>query len=322
VTVLVTTRRRRLGSVVVSAAGTSRRAVNLRRRANHNKPEILPVRNPGSPPDTDNGASPVHSASLIVVRSGHRVRDSTRRTLGGVSDTDAARSFGAVAQCYDRHRPGYAPAAVAWALGEHPVRVADLGAGTGILSRLLRRLGHEVIAIEPDEQMRARLVEVSPEVTTVAGRGEAIPLGDGSVDAVVAGQAYHWFKGDRAHAEVARVLRPGGVFAALWNDADSRTLWTVQFVEIIDGPQESRPVSDFGSAFGPVASAEFAHDVWLTADDLVALATTRSPYLVGTPAAREELLAAVRGLIAEHGLDRAGRFAMPHLTRVHRAHRR
>jgi SAM-dependent methyltransferase len=237
-----------------------------------------------------------------------------------VTDTPAARSFGRVAESYDRYRPGYAPAAVAWALGERPLRVVDLGAGTGILSRLLHGLGHEVIAVEPDPRMRARLVEVSPGVTALAGSAEEIPVPDESVDAVVAGQAYHWFDPDRTHPELARVLHPGGVFAALWNDADARTQWTVTFTEIIDGPREPMPLSDFGPRFGAVGQAEFPHDVWTTADDLVALASTRSPYLVGSPTEREQIVVAVRRLITEAGLT--GRFAMPHVTRVHRAVRR
>ncbi|HEY2671220.1 MAG TPA: class I SAM-dependent methyltransferase [Rugosimonospora sp.] len=234
-----------------------------------------------------------------------------------------ARSFGAAAQRYDRYRPGYPADAVTWALGERPLRVADLGAGTGILSRLLGRLGHEVIAVEPDDAMGARLVEASPGVSVLAGTAEEIPLPDRSVDAVVAGQAYHWFDADRAHAEIARVLRPGGVFAALWNLADPDVPWTVRFAEIIDGPAAvtgagaEPPALDFGERFGPVRWAEFRHEVWLTPEDLVAVATTRSPYLVATAQERRDLVDAVRGLIDTSGLT--GRFAMPHLTQVHRA---
>jgi SAM-dependent methyltransferase len=240
--------------------------------------------------------------------------DSTRRQ---------ARSFGSVADGYDRYRPTYPTEAVLWALGAHPLRIADVGAGTGILSRLSRRLGHEVIAVEPDERMRARLAKVSPGITAVDGTAEDLPLPDRSLDAVVAGQAYHWFDPVRAHPEIARVLRPGGTFAALWNDAELSTSWTVRFAEIIDGPEataHARPGSDFGEHFGPVVRAEFRHEMWLTPDDLVALATTRSPYLIATPQRRQELLDAVRELTTvEPELAGRERFAMPHVTHVHRA---
>ena len=229
-----------------------------------------------------------------------------------------ARSFGTAADRYDRYRPTYATAAVVWALGERPLRVADLGAGTGILSRLVHRLGHEVFAVEPDERMRRRLVAVSPGVSALAGTAEAIPLRDRSVDAVVAGQAYHWFDPPRAHPEIARVLRPGGVFAAMWNDADAAAQWTVRLGELIDGAQPERSV-DFGPLFGSVERGEFRHDMWMTPDDLIAMTMTRSPYLIAGPEGQRELLDAVRRLMTGSGLAGRERFPMPHVTRVHRA---
>jgi SAM-dependent methyltransferase len=237
------------------------------------------------------------------------------------SDGGHARSFGTAADRYDMYRPGYATEAIVWALGESPLRVADIGAGTGILSRLVQDLGHEVVAVEPDDLMRARLTRVSPGITALAGTAEHIPLPDQSVDAVVAGQAYHWFDPVHAHPEIARVLRPGGVLAAFWNDADPSAAWTVRLVEIIDGPDAvgTRPRSDFGDCFTSVEQAEFRHEVWLTPDDLLALATTRSPYLVGTPAQQRAILDAIRDLTTEPELAGRGRVSMPHLTRVHRS---
>jgi SAM-dependent methyltransferase len=234
-------------------------------------------------------------------------------------DQRQARSFGSVAERYDRYRPGYPEPAVTWALGDRPLRVADVGAGTGILSRLLERLGHDVVAVEPDDQMRARLAEMSPGIAALAGTAEELPLPDRSVDAVVVGQAYHWFDPDRAHREVARVLRPSGVFAVLWNDPDPEVAWTVRFAEIIDGPDsDGESDVDFGDDFGPMARAEFRHDISMTSDDLVAVATTRSPYLVGTPESRADLLDAISRLVASELAGRE-RFPMPYLTRVHRA---
>lgn len=238
----------------------------------------------------------------------------------GITPAGQGRSFGPAADHYDAIRPDYPAAAVVWAIGERPVRVADLGAGTGILSRRLHQLGHDVVAVEPDDLMRARLAAACPTITALAGTAEAIPLPDQSVDVVVAGQAYHWFDAPRAHIDIARVLRPSGVFAALWNDADAGTPWTVRYGEIIDGSTpRARPVSDFGPRFGPVQTATFPHEVWMTPEDLVALATTRSPYLVATPHGQRNIVDAVRRLTTEPELAGRSRFPMPHLTRVHRA---
>ena len=124
------------------------------------------------------GAAHVTSAPLpLLALAGVRV---VGAYSGAVNDSTQppARSFGTVADRYDRYRPTYAADAVVWALGERPLRVADVGAGTGILSRLLERLGHEVIAIESDDLMRGRLVQASPGITALAGTAEEIPLPD------------------------------------------------------------------------------------------------------------------------------------------------
>jgi SAM-dependent methyltransferase len=98
--------------------------------------------------------------------------------------------------------------------------VLDLGAGTGKLTRVLARRYRRVIAVEPLDGMRAILERVVPEAETLAGSAEAIPLHDASVDGVFAGQAFHWFANDEAIAEIARVLRPGGVLGLVWNSGD------------------------------------------------------------------------------------------------------
>ena len=95
--------------------------------------------------------------------------------------------------------------------------VVDVGAGTGKLTReLVPRFAH-VLAVEPDDAMRAVLEEVVPGAEALAGRGDAIPLEDESIDAVFSAEAFHWFAGDESVAEIARVLRPRGALVILWN---------------------------------------------------------------------------------------------------------
>lgn len=132
----------------------------------------------------------------------------------------AAGGFGRSAAAYERGRPGYPDAAVDRLVAALPGgRVVDLAAGTGKLTRMLVARGCEVTAVEPVPEMRA-LIE--PPARAVAGVAEAIGLPDASADAVTVAQAFHWFDGPRALAEIHRVLRPGGVLALIWNRRDLR----------------------------------------------------------------------------------------------------
>jgi SAM-dependent methyltransferase len=139
-----------------------------------------------------------------------------------VSDRDTHRlSFGRVVEAYERSRPLYAPDAVAWIARRFPFRdVLDLGAGTGKLTRQLVPLAQTVVAVEPDDEMRAMLERVVPGVDVRAGSAEAIPADDASVDVVTVAQAFHWFDTDAALAEMHRVLRTGGGFAIVFNRWD------------------------------------------------------------------------------------------------------
>jgi SAM-dependent methyltransferase len=134
-----------------------------------------------------------------------------------------AVAFGGVADEYERARPGYPAEAVAHlvaALGLGPgAHVADIGAGTGKLTRLLTASGARVSAVEPVEGMRARLVQTVPGVEALDGTAEALPFADNTLDGVTVAQAVHWF-GEGAAAELARVLRPGGAIAIVYNRRD------------------------------------------------------------------------------------------------------
>jgi SAM-dependent methyltransferase len=137
---------------------------------------------------------------------------------------EPARSFDLAAEEYERTRPDYPTGVLDVLPLDRLAEVLDLGAGTGKLTRVLARHYAHVIAVEPLDGMRGILERVVPGVQALRGSAERIPLEDASVDAVFAAQAFHWFDHDRAIPEIARVLRPGGVLALVWN-----------------GPDESRP---------------------------------------------------------------------------------
>jgi SAM-dependent methyltransferase len=118
---------------------------------------------------------------------------------------------------YDRGRPGWPPEVVDIPRLQPSATVLDLGAGTGKLTRLLVSTFDRVVAVEPAEAMRRVLATASPDARVLAGRAEEIPLPDSSVDAVFAAESFHWFDGNQAIREIARVLRPGGALVLMWN---------------------------------------------------------------------------------------------------------
>jgi SAM-dependent methyltransferase len=208
--------------------------------------------------------------------------------------------------------------------------VADIGAGTGILTRVILGLGQDVVAVEPDMLMRERLKATTPGVEVVPGTAEELPFDDRDLDAAVAGQAYHWFDPERANAELARVIRSGGTFAAIWNERDESRNWVSAYSRIVEGDRGPSDMGaeggrgiDFGDRFTRVELGVYHHAVPTSLDGLVALLHTRSYYLTATPERQGELEGAVRELARSHP-DLAGRagFLLPYLTRVFRAVRR
>ncbi len=142
----------------------------------------------------------------------------------------AAQGFARAAAAYDRGRPSYPREALDWLVRQAGLgagdRVVDVGAGTGKLSAGLVQIGLEVIAVEPLAEMRAVLSERLPSVRILDATAEELPLEAGSVAAVVAAQAYHWFAADAALTEFHRVLRAGGTLALVWNARDRQEpLW-------------------------------------------------------------------------------------------------
>jgi SAM-dependent methyltransferase len=167
-------------------------------------------------------------------------------------------------------------------------------------------------------------------VQTVAGRAESIPLPEASLDAAIAAQAYHWFTKERAHAELARVIRPGGVFGAIWNNRDESAAWVAEYSRIVEGDRgpddagadSGRTIPSFGDHFGPTATAVFHHSVRHTEESLVQLLKSRSYFLTASGERQAALEADVRELARTHP-DLAGRdeFDLPYETLAYRATR-
>jgi SAM-dependent methyltransferase len=171
--------------------------------------------------------------------------------------------------------------------------------------------------------MLAELRRQVPAATALSGGAERIPLPDASVDAVLVGQAFHWFDQERALPEIARVLRPGGVLAALWNTDDDRVEWigglaefTISRVSYIDW----HPEDAIGAhpSYSPVEHADFAHRQPRTIESLMATIATHSHVLVLEPAERDELLARVRGYLLSRPETAGGAFDLEIVTRVQR----
>jgi SAM-dependent methyltransferase len=243
--------------------------------------------------------------------------------MSGAIHQAAARGFALAPEAYERGRPMYPFAAVRRLVREVRIKpesaVLDLAAGTGKLTRLLAQLGAAVVAVEPVDAMRARLIETIPGARALAGTAESIPLEDESMDAVTVGQAFHWFDGDAALAEIARVLRPGGLLALLWNRRVLEDPLNEAIEELV-GPYRGEVPSHrtgawreaFGrtTAFGPLEEKAFANVLEQDADGLEARVGSISFIASLEPAERARVLERARALAG------AGVVRVPYRTEV------
>jgi SAM-dependent methyltransferase len=228
----------------------------------------------------------------------------------------AATGFARSAEAYELGRPGY-PAAALEPLGLSPgLVVLDLAAGSGKLTRPLLASGAEVIAVEPVAEMRALL---PAEVDALDGTAESIPLGAGSVELVTVAQAFHWFDGDAALAEIHRVLRPGGRLALLWNRRVEDAPVNLAIDAIVDPHLEETPTHrgeawratfERTTLFGPLEEHVFANEQVLDSDGLKARVGSIS-FIASLPdLEREGVLERVRELAAD------GPVTVPYRTEV------
>lgn len=218
------------------------------------------------------------------------------------SPSERSSSFGSVAADYDRLRSEPLSAAVEWLLPVQREVLVDLGAGTGLFSRALAGLAARVIAIEPDDRMRAVLRARSPGVEVIAARGEAIPLPDASADGIFASSAWHWMDADQAVPQVARVLRDGGRFGLIWTGRDRDAPWLRAddwFREVArDGDPFSAdtsrgrgsrhsPVPPDAAPFTNIETRTFRFTRRMSPSDLVGMLTTYSRVITASPEVRE-----------------------------------
>jgi SAM-dependent methyltransferase len=243
-------------------------------------------------------------------------------------DRVAASGFEAGAHAYQRARPGYPPAAVAWLAErlriESTMRVVDLGAGTGKLTESLVPTGARLIAIEPVDAMRATLA--AQPFTTLAAAAEAIPLASGSARAVVAAQAFHWFDAPRALAEIHRVLEPGGGLGLVWNARDTSVDWVREMAAIVDEFGDAIRRHESGEwraafpspGFGPLEERSFPNVQSIEPDRVVERVASTS-FIARLPDdERAQILERIRTLMASHPQTK-GRTLLdfPHTTRVY-----
>jgi SAM-dependent methyltransferase len=198
--------------------------------------------------------------------------------------------------------------------------VVDLAAGTGRLTRELVAAGASVTAVEPVAEMRGLIRDAA----AVEGTAEAIPFADGSLDAVFAAEAFHWFDGPVALREIARVLRPGGGLALMWNvglPQDEEQPWRGEVVEAVKHiyfhPQGRRVPAASGNQpsesaewrtgpgwelFEPIEERSFEHVQRMTVDDYLAFVSSWSFVGVMDDEPRAKLLADVAAVLERHSV--------------------
>jgi ubiquinone/menaquinone biosynthesis C-methylase UbiE len=247
----------------------------------------------------------------------------------------ASIGFQRAAESYERGRPDYPAAAVSHLVHELKIAagsaVVELGPGTGKFTRALVSTGAVITAVEPVEAMRQKLTELLPSVRVVEGTAEAIPLPDESVEAVVAAQAFHWFRGEEALAEIHRVLKPGRGLGMIWNVRDESVAWIRGLTEIMETYEGSTPRyksfewrAAFKSSrlFSPLVEAEFPNTQTLPLDAVEDRVTSIS-FIAALPdsereAVRQKVRDLIRHEVAARGLTE---IEFPYQTHVYTCRR-
>jgi SAM-dependent methyltransferase len=246
---------------------------------------------------------------------------------------DSRDRFSAVASAYHRHRPGYGPGVLDWILATTSVpagaKVADIGCGTGIFSRLLAGRGLDVVGIDPNADMLAMARDAGGGPRYRSGDATGTGLPDASVDLATAAQAFHWFDKPAALAEMARIVRPGGGLALFWNVRDeTRSPFVLAYHSTLErhgGPEEGRYLQagratgrdatrealEASPVFEGVALHELHHEIRMRARDFVPMTFTASYVRAMPPETQADFRAETERLVAEHAAA-DGSLAIPY----------
>ena len=224
-----------------------------------------------------------------------------------------ATSFGAWAEEYDRWRPSYPETALDWLIPPGATQVAEVGAGTGKLTDRLVERGLDLDVVEPDGRMLSVIRERHPQVRTHEASATDLPLADGSIDAVVVADAWHWFPKEGAAAEVSRVLRPGGWLGCIWNVPVPQDGWVWQALHLdpaLQAPSDLDPLDRLGLTEGRAETESFRWTWTLSPEQWRGFASTVSHVALLPDDERTAALDEIEHLVAQ-ACATAGTTAVP-----------
>jgi SAM-dependent methyltransferase len=247
----------------------------------------------------------------------------------------AATGFAGGADIYAASRPAYPGEALDWLrdrMGIGPgSHVVEVGAGTGLFTRLILETGAKVLATDPVAEMLAHLAVTIPGVATAVATAEALPVAEESVDAVICATAFHWFATPQVLAEFRRVLRPGGTLGLIWNVRDNEVPWVRRLSEITDRYQDDAPRQKSQAwrgvfpapGFTPLRETAMRYDHVGTAEEVIVGRTLSTSFIAALPDDRRAaLVEEVHAMIAATPeLAGKSKVLFPYVTRGYDCHR-